>query len=331
MPFGVISRMPSVTSCTLSRFSVRAHTPLSRSIRFAPGGYVGTTVLEQVGPVGELGAEVPGEHHAHEVVHRARRPRPSAPSRGRRARRRARRRPSARRSRTGSTRCTTARARTATAGPARPRRGSRGSDRTTAACAGTRASSPTIGRDLGDELHRARAGADDRDALARAGRPSWSQRAEWNAGPANESRPGDVGERRPVQLADRADDRVRRRSSPRRRRRSRTRTSTRRSSSDQSAATTSVAKRMCSRSPNASAQRREVVEQHVLGREVQRPVVPLRERVAVVVVRVVDAAAGIRVLEPRAADVVVLLEDDERRRRPAAGGARRAAPTCPRR
>ena len=55
----------------------------------------------------------------------------------------------------------------------------------------------------------------------------------------------------------------------------------------------------------------EVVEQHVLRREVERPVVPLRERVAVVVVRVVDAATGIGVLEPRAADVVVLLDDDE--------------------
>ena len=55
----------------------------------------------------------------------------------------------------------------------------------------------------------------------------------------------------------------------------------------------------------------EVVEEHVLGREVERPVVALRERVAVVVVRVVDAATGIRVLEPRAADVVVLLDDDE--------------------
>ena len=55
----------------------------------------------------------------------------------------------------------------------------------------------------------------------------------------------------------------------------------------------------------------QVVEQHVLGREVQRPVVALRERVAVVVVRVVDAAPGIRVLQPRAADIRVLLEDDE--------------------
>ena len=43
--------------------------------------------------------------------------------------------------------------------------------------------------------------------------------------------------------------------------------------------------------------------------EVERPVVALRERVAVVVVRVVDPAARIRVLEPGAADVGVLLDD----------------------
>ncbi len=43
----------------------------------------------------------------------------------------------------------------------------------------------------------------------------------------------------------------------------------------------------------------------------QRPVVTLRERVAVIVVRVVDATAGIPVLEPRPADVVVLVDDDE--------------------
>ena len=43
MPDGVISRIGSVTSVTLSRFSVRAHTPLSRSRRLAPGGYVGIT------------------------------------------------------------------------------------------------------------------------------------------------------------------------------------------------------------------------------------------------------------------------------------------------
>ena len=68
---------------------------------------------------------------------------------------------------------------------------------------------------------------------------------------------------------------------------------------------------MCDRRSNASAHPREVVEQHVLRREVERPVVSLRERVAVVVVRIVDAAARILVLEPRAADVLVLVDDDE--------------------
>src|SRR5260221_381779 len=56
----------------------------------------------------------------------------------------------------------------------------------------------------------------------------------------------------------------------------------------------------------------EVIEEYVLGREVQRPVVPLRERVAVVVIGIVDAATWIAVLQPCPADVVVLFEDDER-------------------
>ena len=55
----------------------------------------------------------------------------------------------------------------------------------------------------------------------------------------------------------------------------------------------------------------EVVEQHLLGGEVLRPVVPLRERVAVEEVRHVDAAARVRVLEPGATDVVVLLQHDD--------------------
>ena len=68
---------------------------------------------------------------------------------------------------------------------------------------------------------------------------------------------------------------------------------------------------MCSRSSNVVGAVAEVVEQHVLRREVERPVVALRERVAVVVVRVVDPAAGIAVLPPRAADFAVLLDDHE--------------------
>ena len=56
----------------------------------------------------------------------------------------------------------------------------------------------------------------------------------------------------------------------------------------------------------------EVLEQDRLRREVERPIMALREREAVVVVRVVDPAARIGVLEPRTADVVVLLDDRER-------------------
>ena len=53
----------------------------------------------------------------------------------------------------------------------------------------------------------------------------------------------------------------------------------------------------------------EVLPEDVRGREVERPVVPLGEGVAVVVVRVVDAAAGIGVDEPCTREVVVLLDD----------------------
>ena len=56
----------------------------------------------------------------------------------------------------------------------------------------------------------------------------------------------------------------------------------------------------------------EVVEQGLLRREALRPVRALEERVAVEVVRDVDPATRIAVLEPRAADVGVLLDDDER-------------------
>ena len=56
----------------------------------------------------------------------------------------------------------------------------------------------------------------------------------------------------------------------------------------------------------------EVVEQCLLGSEALRPVGALEERVAVEVVRDVDPATRIAVLEPRAADVGVLLDDDER-------------------
>ena len=59
----------------------------------------------------------------------------------------------------------------------------------------------------------------------------------------------------------------------------------------------------------------EVVVEHALRAVVERPVVALRERVAVVVVRVVHSTARILGLEPGAADVVVLVENRERHAR----------------
>ena len=55
----------------------------------------------------------------------------------------------------------------------------------------------------------------------------------------------------------------------------------------------------------------EVAAEDVLGGVVHRPVVPLGEGVAVVVVGVVDPASRIGVLPPRAAHVRVLLDHDE--------------------
>ena len=225
---------------------------------------------------------------------------------------RARRRPSARRSRSGSTRCRRARGRRATAARRHlvvvvGRRAEPGGVRWNTS------SSPTIGRDLGDELHRARAGADHRDALAREVDVVVPARPSGTTARRTSSRPGDVRERRAVELADRADDRVGLERLLACRRRSRTRTVQRQRRRPTTSADSDLG-------PEADVLAQvervgaapEVVEQHVLGREVERPVVALRERVAVVVVRVVDAAARIRVLEPGAADVVVLLEDHER-------------------
>ncbi len=185
-----------------------------------------------------------------------------------------------------------------------------------------------FGRDLGDELHRARAGADDRDPLAAevdvVVPASGVERRSLERVAA-----GDVGELRPVELTDGADDGVRVH-----------RLGARRASHFHRPGLGRVV-------PGgrldlgvevdvlAELERvgavAEVVEQHVLGREVERPVVPLRERVAVVVVRVVDAAAGIGVLPPRAADLAVLLDDHERDAgllQPVRGEQAR---TCPRR
>ena len=214
---------------------------------------------------------------------------------------------------------------------ARPRRGSRRSGRATAACAGTRAA-------------RRRSGAiSGMNCTALAPVPITATRLPRRSTivvPARgvEGRPRervaalDVGKQRPVELTDRADHRVRVRcvcSWPSRR--PHLVRSSARSASDHVADSTSVPNRMYSAEVERVGAPPEVVEQHVLGGEVQRPVVALRERVAVVVVRVVDAAARIAVLEPGAADVVVLLDDHERHARLVRAGARRAAPTCPRR
>ena len=253
-----------------------------------------------------------GEQLAQDVVEQADRRGPSAPSRDRRARPRARRRPSSRRSRSGSTRCTTARARTASAARARPRRGSPRSGRATAACAGTRGARRRSGAISGMNC-TALAPVPITATRLPCRSTSWSHRAEWNVGPANESRPSMSGksgrlswptalmtafggDRLLAPVGDAARRRVH--------------------ASSASDHVGRRAPRCRTRMSLAQAERvgaaPEVVEQHVLGREVQRPVVALRERVAVVVVRVVDAATGIRVLEPRAADVVVLLDDHER-------------------
>ena len=72
----------------------------------------------------------------------------------------------------------------------------------------------------------------------------------------------------------------------------------------------------------------EVAVQHVLRREVERPVVSLCEGVAVVVIRVVDATPRIRVLPPGATDAGVLVDDHERHARllqPARGDQARHA------
>ena len=181
-------------------------------------------------------------------------------------------------------------------------------------------------RDLGDELHRARAGADHRDAPRRS---TLSSQRGVERRARERVAAGDVGVERAVQLTDRADHRVRvdlllvaarvaRHDRPRQ-------VGVRPRGRDD-----------LGREPDVLAQAEdvgaaaEVVEQHVLGGEVERPVVALRERVAVVVVRVVDAAAGIGVLEPRTADVVVLLDDHERHaglQEPVAGEQARHAGT----
>ena len=131
---------------------------------------------------------------------------------------------------------------------------------------------------------------------------------EGGAGEAVATR--DVGEARPVELADRADDRVHDDGV----------LGPVGGAGDQRPRAFGVVPRggpHLGAEPDALLQPElaragaEVVEEHVLGGEVQRPVVPLRERVAVVVVGVVDPAAGIPVLVPGATDVGVLLQHHE--------------------
>ena len=150
---------------------------------------------------------------------------------------------------------------------------------------------------------------------------SWSHRAEWNDGPAK-SRcrrcPGSAGRLScPTALMTASAANVVSPSGPS------SSSVHRRASSSHVALETSVPKRMCSPMPNSSTHCAEVVVQLGLGRVGLRPVVALRERVAVVVVRDVDPAARVGVLEPGAADVGVLLEhrtDDAGLLEPVRGG-----------
>ena len=167
-------------------------------------------------------------------------------------------------------------------------------------CAGPR-------RDLRGELHRAGAGADHRDARAVDGRVVVPLRGvERHAREGVE--PGDLGEVRPVELADRAHHRVGdqrlllavRTPAPRR--------TTSPTSSSQVAERTSVLEADVVEQPEVAREVAEVAVEDFLVRVVQRPVVTLRERVAVVVVGVVDPAPRIGVLVPGAAHVGVLLD-----------------------
>ncbi|GIW17245.1 MAG: hypothetical protein KatS3mg064_0402 [Tepidiforma sp.] len=164
-------------------------------------------------------------------------------------------------------------------------------------------------RHLGDELRRARAGADDRDALAsEVDRMVPARGVELRT--AEPLEPADIGNLGPVQLADGADDGVR---------------------PQHLLAAVSpphvdvplgpVVVPFEERDfrveldvlPHAELPRAlaEVVQQDRLGRVVRRPVDLLGERIAVERVRNVDTSARVGVLQPRAADVVVLLEDRE--------------------
>ncbi len=128
-------------------------------------------------------------------------------------------------------------------------------------------------------------------------------------GPANVLGARQLGDVRPVELADPADDGVGLDGRPRRPSvRSR---SVQRIVASSSSADSDLGAEADQRSqPEPVGDAPEVLEQHLLAGEVLRPVVALREGVAVEEVGHVHPAPGVGVLEPRAADVVVLLEHD---------------------
>ena len=168
---------------------------------------------------------------------------------------------------------------------------------------------PDVGGDLRDELHRAGTGADHRDpAPGEVDRLVPPRRVEGRAleGAEAGDRRGEVG---PVELADRAHHRVEHRHLL---------AAVARPDGDGPAEVVVRPDRGHDLGPEpdpfAQPERvraaAEVLLEDRLRRVVERPVVALRERVAVGVVRVVDATARVAVLVPGAADVVVLLEDD---------------------
>ena len=168
------------------------------------------------------------------------------------------------------------------------------------------------GGDLGNELHGAGAGPDHGHPLApEIHIVAPAGRVERNA--LERLAPRDRGERRAVQLADRADDRLclERLLALRRAQAQRPR----------AALLAPLGRRDLGLEADVLAQPEaigagpEVVEQHLLRGVVLRPVLALGERVAVEVVGHVDAAARIGVLPPRAAHVGILLEDHERHAR----------------
>ena len=141
---------------------------------------------------------------------------------------------------------------------------------------------------------------------------SWSQRAEWKDGPAKESRAGDVGQVRAVELADGGDDAPAATSVSSVAVGERMRTCQAPASSSHARATTSVSQRTWGVTPWRSITSVEVALQLGLAGEELAPLVARLERVAVEVVADVDAAAGVGVLVPGAADAGVLLDDRER-------------------